>query len=429
MPSISSKRRLRRSIPAVAVAAALAATAGACGSTGKTNTSAQPAASPKSNFTGTVTIGVPTVLTGPFAGFGQGADRGINAAIAQLNASGGVLGKQVKAVFEDDGAKVSTALTNSRNMILNDHAVALLGASTSSTAAAEAGVASQYHVPLLLWGGNDISLTTTDYNSYVFQLEPSTYMEPLAFAQYMAKLPYTRYYFIAPNYSFGHDDVNSFTAQMKKDGVKLKVVGTSYVPLFLTNYDSYITAAMATHPQVIFLGIFSGDEETFIKQAESYGLFSKVKVAGPTGTDVMAALGSETPAGMILNDRSPYFAIANPAARAYAASYHASYGSWPTEWALLGYSAVQTWAQGVEKAKSFGGPAVSSALSGATVSTIRGTFQIRACDHQAVVPDYFGVVPSHFNPSTGFALTNIFASDPSKTMMPCTEAMSLQPHP
>lgn len=385
------------------------------------------AASPQ--FSGSVTIGVPTVLTGPFAVFGQGADRGIQDAITKINSNGGLLGKEVKPIFEDDGGKVPAALTNARSMIVQDHAVALFGASSSATAAAEGGLAAQYKVPLLLWGGNDISLTTTDFSPYMFVLDPSTYMEPLAFAQYMSKLPYTRYYFIAPNYSFGRDDVNSFITQMKADGVKLDVLGKSFVPLFLNNYDSYISAAMSTHPQAIFLGIFAGDEVTFIKQAKTYGVFNTVKVAGPTGTDVLSALGSATPAGMILNDRAPFFAIPNPAAMAYAQSYHTRYASWPTEWALLGYMSVQTWAQGVEKAGSFDGAKVAAALSGATVNTITGTFSIRSCDHQAVVPDYFGTVASSVNPTYGFpALTNVFISSPQQTLMPCAQAVAKQHH-
>lgn len=415
------RHRSGRSLVAAgaALALALVTTGVAYGSAGRDG----------GRFNGTVTVGVPTVLTGPFAEFGTGADRGINDAIAAINASGGLLGKKVKPVFEDDGASVSSALTNSRSMVVSDHAVALFGASTSSTAAAEAGIAAQYKVPLLLWGGNDISLTTTDFNPYLFQLEPSTYMEPLAFAQYLSKLPYTRYYFISPNYSFGHDDVNEFVAEMKKLGVKLDVLGTSYVQLFLNNYDSYISAAMSTHPQVIFLGIFGGDEITFIKQAKSYGVFKTVKVAGPTGTDVLSALGSATPPGMLLNDRAPFFGIKNPAAMAYAKSYHAKYHSWPTEWALLGYSAIQTWAQGVRKAGSFDGTKVSDALSGATVSTIRGSFTIRRCDHQAVVPDYFGTVASSTSATYGFPLlTDIFVSDPAETLMPCSQAVALQHH-
>lgn len=407
-----------------AVALTLVTIVAACGSTGTKSTSSNG-----KQFTGSVTIGVPTVLTGPFAGFGQGADQGIKDAVAQLNANGGLLGKKVNPVFEDDGAKVPAALTNSRGMVVQDHAVALFGGSTSSTAAAEAGVAGQYKVPLMLWGGNDISLTTKDFNQYLFQLEPSTYMEPLAFAQYMSKLSLTKYYFISPNYSFGHDDVNSFTAAMKKLGVKLDTTGTSYVQLFLNNYNSYISAALATHPQAIFLGIFSGDEITFIKQAETYGLFKNVKVAGPTGTDVLLALKSGTPAGMILNDRAPFFGIKDPAAMTYANTYHAKYGSWPSEWALLGYSSIQTWAQGVKTAGTFDGTKVSKALSGATVNTVRGSFKIRGCDHQAVVPDYFGTVASKVNPKYGFPkLNNIFVSNPQQTLMPCSEAQALQHH-
>ncbi|MER3399320.1 MAG: hypothetical protein C4316_12505, partial [Chloroflexota bacterium] len=95
---------------------------------------------------------------------------------------------------------------------------------------------------------------------------------------------------------------------------------------------------------------------------------------------------------------------------------------------LLGYTAVQTWAYGVQKANSFDGDPVAEALAGARVPTIRGNITIRQCDHQAEIPEYIGTISSSLHPEYGFPiLENIFVAHPEKILLSCDEAQKLQP--
>jgi branched-chain amino acid transport system substrate-binding protein len=89
---------------------------------------------------------------------------------------------------------------------------------------------------------------------------------------------------------------------------------------------------------------------------------------------------------------------------------------------------VQVWAYGVRKAGSFDADKVVAALSGATVPTIRGEITLRACDHQAEVPEFIGPVSAKIDPQYGqpiYSHTVIVAAD--KTMLTCTQAKSRQP--
>ncbi|MGC9154991.1 MAG: ABC transporter substrate-binding protein [Ferrimicrobium sp.] len=419
-------KKSRQRVVAIAGVAMAAALLAACGSS--SSSSSTSSSSSKSKFTGTVTIGVDTATSGFFGESGVDGDDGITMAVNAINKSGGLLGKKVLVDFRNDNASVPTAISNTQSLIQDDHVSALFGASTSSTVGAMESLATKYQLPLMIWNGNDIATVTTDYSKYAFQLQPNTYMEPLGAAQYLSKLPYRRYYFITPDYSFGRDDIDSFQASMKSLGIKLDNLGTSYTQIGQPSFTSAISAALATHPQMIFLGIFGGDEVTFIKQAESYNLFSKTAVFGPTGTDTLLALGKSTPTkNLYLNDRAPFFAIKTAAMKTFTNQFHTLYGSWPSEWGVLGYSAVQSWAQGVEKAKSFTGNAVSAALKGDTVHTLKGSFQFQACDNQAVVPDYFGKVASTVSAKYGFPLlTDLFVSSPTKTLMSCSQALKLR---
>lgn len=368
---------------------------------------------------GTIALGAPASLSGPGAVIGEGATRGMEMAVANLDASGGVLKHRVELVSKDDQGEVSTALSLTREMTASQHVAAILGSSTSATAAAEAGVANQTKTPLLLWGGNDTSLTQGANLPYVFQLEPSTYMEPRASAQYLSRIHATRYYFIAPDYSFGHNTVAEFKQAMKEIGHPIVDVGEQYVPVGTSSYGSYISAALAAKAQVIYTLMFGSDETTLLKQAKSYGAFAKAHVFAILGTDVESVMHSETPTGLLLEDRAPFFGIAGSAASAFASEYKAKYGEWPTEWALLGYSAVQMWADAAKKAGSLEGAKVASALSGHEYATVRGPIEVRSCDHQALVSDYFWQVGNGTD-SYGLPQTvGMFVSEPSKTLPSC----------
>lgn len=377
----------------------------------------------------TVKIGAPAVLSGSTAMIGQTALQGLQMAVDEINAAGGLLGDKIEIVQADDAGSPATANTVTRNMILNDGVKAIFGASNSGTGAAEERLAGQYKLPIMFYGGNDISLTTTNFNKYAFQLSPSTYMEPRAVAQYVAKEHVQRVFTITPDYNFGRSYVTNFVDGLKEQGIKADVAGQQYPPLGATDFSSYISAAMAAKPDFLFMGMFSGDLITFIRQGKGYGLFDKVHVGGPTGTDIVESMKSDTPAGMILWARAPFFAMKSPDIETFVNKYHAKFGGWPSEWPVLAYASVQIWADGVRKANSFDGTKVSDALSGGTFNTIRGKLTLRACDHQADAPVYVGKVSAKIDPRYGFPLLDdVFTPDPARTMMPCAEAEKLQHH-
>ena len=390
-------------------------------------------AASKTKFSGSVTIGVDSATSGFFGASGVSGNDGITMAVDALNASGGLLGKKVHVLFRNDNASVPTAEANTEGLLETDHVVALFGASTSSTAGVMESLATKYKTPLMIFNGNTVSTVTSTYSPYAFQLQPNTYMEPIGIAQFLAKEPSSKkpdlkYYFITPNYSFGRTEQSSFESSMSKLGVKLDDLGTSYTSIGQTSFTSAISAAAATHPQIIFTTIFGGDTVTFLKEAESYGLLKNTAVFVLTGTTTDLALGKSTPTkNLYLSDRAPFFEVHTAAMTKFVAAYHKKYGVWPSEWAVLGYSAVQSWAQGVEKAKSFGGTKVSKTLAGDTFHTLKGTFTIEACDHQAVVPDYFWASAPQVSSKYGFPLAKtVFISNPKDTLMSCSQAKSLR---
>src|SRR5699024_1433222 len=135
----------------------------------------------------TVKIGMSTALSGSIAVLGRTTMHGVQLAIDKINANGGVLGKQIELLTADGEAKPSTGVTNVRNFILSDQVKALIGPVSSAVGSAEASVAGQYQVPIFFATSNVVDQTGKYFSKYVFQVVPSTYMEPHAIAAYVAK--------------------------------------------------------------------------------------------------------------------------------------------------------------------------------------------------------------------------------------------------
>ena len=381
----------------------------------------------------TVTVALSTTLSGAIGPLGQANKNGIELAIEKINAAGGVLGKQIKLLVAEDQAKPPVAATNTRNFILTNKARAIFGSTSSAVSAAMGGVAAQYRVPIFYSTSNDIDLTGRSFSKYAFELVPTSYMEPHAVAVYIANRAkaegWKTFYTISPDYSFGRTTVKEFLAGMGQAGVEVELVGQQWPALGASDFGQYVSAIVAKKPDFVFVVQYSGDLVTLTKQAANAGMFKNSSVYAGYWLDALEALGADAPAGVISSDRAqPFYATDSDAMKEFAQRYHEKYQSWPASWAIMGYSAVETWVQGVEKAGTFDADAVAAALEGITIdSALRGSFTIRACDHVAEVPEYMGILSDNVHPEYGIrTLTDIEEIPAGKIMMSCDAKMALR---
>jgi branched-chain amino acid transport system substrate-binding protein len=386
---------------------------------------ASSAPSPAAAGSGPVTIGVASTLSGPFASYGTAGLDGIKLAVTDINSHGGLLGRQLHVASGDDQLDPATGETVTRNLILHDHVAALFGSVSSAVAAAQEQLAGQYKVPIFFHLANDVGLTTTTFNQYAFEFSPNTDMEPAAAALYFAKAighgP-ARIATITPDYSFGLDTVKAFLADLKQDGVTYTVTDQQTPALGASSFTSQIAAILASNPQYVFAGQYGADLVTLTKQGLGLGLFSKAKVGGMYDLDVLQSLGSQAPAGAIAWDRAPFWTDDSSVMKSFVSAYKAAYGGYPSEFAIIGYSAVQAWAWAVKQAGSFDAGKVSAALSGATVPTVRGNITIRACDHQAEVPESVGTIAAAPDPTYGVTLwgADVLTAQPAQIIERCS---------
>jgi branched-chain amino acid transport system substrate-binding protein len=381
--------------------------------------------SPGSSASAPVTIGVATTLSGAFGSYGVAGLDGIKLAVKNIDSQGGLLGRPINVATGDDQIDPATGETVTRNLILHDHVAALFGSVSSAVGAAQEQLAGQYKVPIFFHLANDVGLTTTTFNKYAFEFSPNTDMEPAAAALYFAKVigrKPARIATITPDYSFGLDTVSAFLADLKKDGVTYTVTDQQTPALGASSFTSQIAALLATNPQYVFAGQYGSDLVTLTKQGLGLGLFSKAVVGGMYDIQVLQALGAQAPAGAIAWDRAPFWTDDSSVIQNFVSSYKAAYHTYPSEFAIIGYSAVQAWAWAVKQTGSFDAGQVSAKLGGATVPTIRGNITIRACDHQAEVPEWAGTIAAAPDPTYGTTLwgPNVLTAQSAQIIEPCS---------
>jgi branched-chain amino acid transport system substrate-binding protein len=371
----------------------------------------------------TVNVGVGITLSGPFGVYGKTSLNGIKLAVHDINAAGGVLGKKVRLVARDDQLDPATGQTVTRNLILDDHVVALVGSIASSVAAAQETLSAQYRVPILFHEANEASLMRSKSKTYAFMFTPNTEMEPaaaaLAFARKIGQR-HVRIATITPNYNFGLDTVKTFLADLRKDGASFTVTDQQTPALGATSYTSNLAAIMAANPDYVFVGEYGSDLITLTKQGRGLGLFSRATVGAMYDSDVLAALGAQAPAGALAWDRAPFWTDDTAQMKQFVSKFKAAYGRYPNEFAITAYASVQSWAHAVRQAKSFAADKVSAALAGANVPTVRGELKIRACDHQAEVSEATGTIAAATDPRYGLRLwDNVYVAPAAQILKPC----------
>ncbi len=227
----------------------------------------------------TIKIGFANPLTGTYAVTGRNEVIGAQLAIDQINAKGGILGRQFELLVEDStSGDAGTAVQKARKLIDRDQVNFLMGNVNSALAQAMANVAFEKNILHVVPGGHTDSVTGSNCHWNVFRVCNTTRMETNSIAKLLFDKYGKKWYFITPDYAFGHTLQSGFEASLKEFGGT--EVGADLVPLQTTDFSSYLIKAQAANPDVILI-LQSGDDMiNVLKQAVQFGLDKKFHIAG-----------------------------------------------------------------------------------------------------------------------------------------------------
>ena len=226
-----------------------------------------------------VKIGLDDTFTGTYAELGKNEKIGCELAVAEINRKGGILGREVELISEDStSADTGTAVQKARKLIQRDKVDFLLGNVNSAMALAIGQVSNEFKVLHIVTGGHTDAVTGTDCHWNVFRVCNTTRMETNSVSATLFKKYGKRFYFITPDYAFGHTLQQGFEAALKaNNGTE---VGASLTPLGTTDYSPYLIKAQAANPDVIIFLTAGQDAVNSLKQAVQFGLNKKFHIAG-----------------------------------------------------------------------------------------------------------------------------------------------------
>src|SRR4029077_9354370 len=226
-----------------------------------------------------VKIGLDNPLTGTYAAVGKNELIGCQLALEQINAKGGIVGRQAQLLVEDStSGDAATAVQKARKLIDRDKVDFLLGNVNSALSLAMADVSNEKRILHIVPGGHTDAVTGAPCHWNVFRVCNTTQMEANAVTPALIKDAGKKWYYITPDYAFGHTLQSGLEAACAKaGGTKL---GADLTPLGTTDYSSYLIKAQAAKPDVILFLTQGDDMINALKQAVQFGLDKRFHLAG-----------------------------------------------------------------------------------------------------------------------------------------------------
>ncbi len=166
-----------------------------------------------------VKIGINEPLTGPFAASGNFVVNGAKIAADEINAKGGVLGRKVELVIEDNKSNPSEAAAVAEKLITSDKAPILMGAWGSNLTLAVMPKLIEYSIPMIVETSSAAKITTQG-NPYVFRISAPAAIEADALGKIVGKVGVKKADFLAINNDWGRSTVEEFTKMFKNNGVQ-----------------------------------------------------------------------------------------------------------------------------------------------------------------------------------------------------------------
>ena len=317
--------------------------------------------------------------------------KGMELAIDEVNAAGGVSGKKFELITRDDNANPGDAVRAAEELISREKIDVLTGTFLSNTGLAVADFAKQKKVFFLAGEPLSDKLTWQGGNAYTFRLRPGTYMQAAMLVPEAVKLKKKRWAVVYPNYEYGQSAVTAFKTLLKAAQPDVEFVAEQAPPLGKLDAGSVVQALADAKPDAIFNVLFGADLTKFVREGNTRGLFQDREVVSLlTGEpEYLDALKDETPNGWIVTGY-PWSSLNTNDHKAFLQAYQAKFKDYPRMGSVVGYALIKSVAAGVAKAQGADSEKLRVAFRGLQLATPFGKITYRAEDHQSTMGAFVG---------------------------------------
>jgi branched-chain amino acid transport system substrate-binding protein len=261
----------------------------------------------------TVKIGVTQPLTGAFAASGNYVTEGARLAEEEINKAGGVLGKKIELIVEDNKSNPTEAVATAEKLIVKDKVPVMMGAWSSTLTLAVMPKLEEYKVPMLVETSSSGKITTSG-NPYVFRISPTSEMEAKAFTPLFQSLGIKKADFLATNNDFGLGASKEFAEAAQKAGVEIGVKET--MDPKATDFSAQLAKIKASGGDTLFVTTAVEQITLILKQAKDQQLTARIITTGGSNSpdQLIAQAGEAANGSYHLVFFTPWFpeAVKNP---------------------------------------------------------------------------------------------------------------------
>ena len=322
-----------------------------------------------------IKIGVTQPLTGAFAASGNYVAQGAKLAEEAINASGGVLGRKIQLIIEDNKSNPTETVATAEKLIAKDKVPVMMGAWSSTLTLAVMPKLMEYQVPMLVETSSSGKITTSG-NPYIFRISPTSEMEAKAFARYLKPLGIKKADFLATNNDFGLGASKEFADMAKANGVQVGVVET--MDPKATDFSAQLAKIKASGGDTLFVTTAVEQATLILRQAKEQQVKARIITTGGSVSpdQLIQQAGAAANGSIHVVFFTPWFpdAVKNPdVAKKFVAAWNAkSYAAGGLTEGFRGWDGIYTLAEAIKLAGKAEPAAIQKALWNVKVKGING---------------------------------------------------------
>jgi branched-chain amino acid transport system substrate-binding protein len=323
----------------------------------------------------TIKIGVNEPLTGAFAASGTYVVNGAKIAADEINAKGGILGRQIELVIEDNKSNPTEAAAVAEKLITRDKVPVIMGAWGSSLTLAVMPKLMEYETPMVVETSSSGKITTSG-NPYIFRISPPSAVEAVAFKGIVDKLDLKKADFLVINNDWGRGTAEDFGKMFKDKGINVGLVET--MDQGAQDMSAQLSKIKGSDSETLIVTTAVDQLTLIFKQAAALGLKKRIITTGGSQNpdQIIAQAGAAANGTMHLTTFLPWFPekTPNPKATEYFITEWKKRGfdfAGCTE-SFRGYDGIRTAAAAIEKAGKAEAAAIKAAMWSVDVKGLNG---------------------------------------------------------
>jgi branched-chain amino acid transport system substrate-binding protein len=368
----------------------------------------------------TIKVGILDPYTGPAAVFANDALNSFKLTLNEINKKG-ILGTKIEFTTRDTKFKVDVGLSMAKELVMMEKVDLIVGTINSAVSLAVSDYVKGEKIPFIVWISKSEKITGEKGHRYVFSTAENTYMAGKAGGIALSKKPFIKYWIAGDDYEYGHAIADGIWRNLKALKPKVELLGQSWWKVGEPDLVPYLTSILSAKPDAVIVCGGGATMTNSLKACKATGFHEKVPVYMHTATDhaVLKPLGLEAPEGIMGTMDYHFYHPDTPANRAFVKSFQDAYGNPPGFPAFHAYITAHFIAKAFNKAGSIDRERFINALEGMKVDSPAGEVEMRACDHQAVLPMFLGVTKKV--PKYDFVISSDIVTFSGKELMPTCE--------